>query len=98
MEIVQNENEGLTFGGSPKESRHGIEQPESGLFGAVGDRFVPNVGKSVVDFGDDLGDLSRTSAQLLLEAILIDVGDIGPDRLNPYPVRRRALLFVASSP
>ena len=46
----------------------------------------------------DLGDLSRTSAQLLLEAILIDVGDIGPDRLNPYPVRRRALLFVASSP
>ena len=97
MEVVQDQHEGLTLSRVLEEGGNGVEKAE-----ACRPRFQRARRSQVRQFtpylGNDLGDFGGAGSQLCGELFRTGLLDVGPYGLDPGPVWRCALFFIAPTP
>ena len=97
MQVVEDDDERSGLGGGPEEGGDGVEESEAGLF-----RFELRSGLESwqlgFDVGDDLCDVCGPCTHLGAEPLGFGVPDVASNGLDPRPVWRDSLFFVAPSP
>ena len=97
LQIVEDDQDGAVARGVAQKHRRRIEEPETRRVG-LAVTWRRKVRDEVAKFGQHLGDIAGARPEVTTDVAGLGRPQVGPQRLDPRPVRWRAGVFPAATP